>query len=105
MSIKKTLLTMVRGEWIEVFRIERYFFHIMTVIAVLILTVALNWKMDQEMLTLQQKKTELKMIKIKHAGKTIKCAEIERIGQVKDLLNKMGSKLVVPEEPAKELKK
>ena len=103
--IGQALLSVGRGDILLKMGLHRYLPHIVVAFLFCTLSIILSYFADNTLILRSQRMKELENVKILYNIKNGEMISLWRMTQVEDALEKMGSKVSAPQEPATELKK
>jgi len=95
----------LKGEFLLRMHFQDYFVHIIYTFFLLWMTIFLSIKVENTMVKVENNKDRLTDMKIYHAQKTVQMVSLNRISTVEKLLQREGSEVAFPEEPAKRIRK
>ncbi|MGN0191233.1 MAG: FtsL-like putative cell division protein [Candidatus Cryptobacteroides sp.] len=102
--IADALLSIGRGDILIKLGVHRYLPHIVVAFAFCTLSIILSYLADNSLIERSLKRKELEDVKITYSIKNNEMISLWRMTMVEETLEKMGSRLEAPSEPAKELK-
>jgi hypothetical protein len=96
-TVMKSILS---GDILLLLRVDRLLPYILVLFALGWINIFLNYKIEQTMVEVERNKVILENYKIYHAQKTYEFVKMGRISTVESMLEKGGSKLTTPTQPA-----
>ncbi len=93
-----------KGELLLRLRADRWLGHIAFIVMIFMLLILFNIMVDSTLVKVEDNKDILHELEIQHTQKTYELVQIGRRSSVERLLEKSGSKVAEPTEPAKMLK-
>lgn len=104
-AVKEFLIALGRGELLLRMRVDRLLPYILWTFFLGCMSIWWSYMSEQTMLKVRNNNNQLKELKIKHAQYTFEIVQMDRAGNVADMLEMMGSDVEPPHKPADILKK
>lgn len=103
--IKDSLLAILHGQFLLRLNIGRYFIHIIYTFFLFSLLIWFSLRVDTTLTKVETNQKIIKELEIKHSNMEFELRTLNRRTAIDELLQKSGSKVTEPEEPATVLKK
>ena len=94
-----------RGEILFTLKCDRFFPHIVYIFFLIFLVLLLNLMIEKTMVKVEENKQEIYDLKIALTHKNTELIGLEKLSTVQELLEKSGSDLGIPDDPAVFIKK
>lgn len=104
-AVRNTLKALRNGEFLLRIRADKYYMHIMYLFLLMWLTIMLGLRVDKTLAQAGENKAAIEELRIRHSEKEAELVKLESASATEARLRKMGSKLVMPAEPATVIKK
>ncbi|MBP5675596.1 MAG: hypothetical protein J6W94_01115 [Bacteroidales bacterium] len=104
-AVRNTLKALRNGEFLLRIRADKYYMHIMYLFLLMWLTIMLSLRVDKTLAQAGENKAAIEELRIRHSEKEAELVKLESASATEARLRKMGSKLVMPAEPATVIKK
>lgn len=105
LAIKNSFKALRNGEFLLRIRADKYYLHIMYLFLLMWLSILLSLRVDKTLATAGRNKTEIEQLRILHSQKEAELVRLQSASELDRRLGRMGSKVTMPTEPAKLLKK
>ena len=97
---KNSFLAVLKGEFLLRLNVGRYFIHIAYTFLLFGLAIWFSLIIETTLSKVEKNKAELKELEIVHAQKVFEVVEVSKRSSVEQLLERMGSKVQEPQQPA-----
>jgi hypothetical protein len=104
-AVKEFIIALGRGDLVLRMRIDRAFPYILWTFFLGCLSIWWSYMTEQTMLKVEKNEDILKELRIENIQMTYELVQMDRMGKVEEILNKMESKVQPPQKPADKLKK
>ena len=94
------LKSMGRGEILFTLRFDRYFPHIVYIFFLIFMVLLMNLMIEKTMVQVEENKKEIYDLKIALTHKNTELIGLEKLSSVQEMLEKSGSDLGIPDNPA-----
>ncbi len=105
LAIKNSFKALRNGEFLLRIRADKYYLHIMYLFLLMWLSILLSLRVDKTLAAAGRNKAEIEQLRILHSQKEAELVRLQSASELDRRLGKMGSKVTMPTEPAKLLKK
>ena len=99
-NISRIIRTVGRGEILFTLKCDKFFPHIVYGFFLIFLVLLLNLMIEKTLVEVEENRQELYDLKISLTLKNTELIGLEKLSTVQDLLEKSGSELTIPDEPA-----
>ena len=99
-ALRNTFRALRNGEFLLRIRADKYYMHIMYLFLLMWLTIMLSLRVDKTLAKVGENKVTIEELRIHHSEKEAELVKLESASGTEARLNKMGSKLAMPTEPA-----
>ena len=89
-----------RGEILFTLKCDRFFPHIVYIFFLIFLVLLLNLMIEKTLVEVEENRQELYDLKVSLTHKSTELIGLEKLSSVQELLEKSGSDLTIPDEPA-----
>lgn len=97
--------TIGRGEVLFTLKCDKYFPHILYGFFLIFLVLVLNLMIEKTLVEVEENKAVLYDLKVSITRKNTELIGLEKLSSVQEMLEKAGSDLTVPDEPAVYIRK
>jgi hypothetical protein len=104
-AVRNTFKALRNGEFLLRIRADKYYMHIMYLFLLMWLTIMLSLRVDKTLAKAGENKAAIEELKIRHSEKEAELVKLESASQTAARLDRMGSRLAMPQEPATVIKK
>ena len=104
-NISRIIRTVGRGEILFTLKCDKFFPHIVYGFFLIFLVLLLNLMIEKTLVEVEENRQELYDLKISLTLKNTELIGLEKLSTVQDLLEKSGSELTIPDEPAGYIRK
>lgn len=101
---RNSLTAILKGEFLLRLNVDKYFVHICFTFFLFAMTIWISLGIENTLAKVEAQKAVIKELEIEHSQKIYEYATLGRRGNVESELEKAGSKLAKPQEPAIRLK-
>ncbi|HIS22769.1 MAG TPA: hypothetical protein IAC09_04935 [Candidatus Cryptobacteroides intestinipullorum] len=98
--LDKILKSIGRGEILFTLKCDLFFPHIVYTFFLIFMVLLMNLMIEKTMVRVEENKKEIYDLKIALTHKSTKLIGMEKLSSVQELLEKAGSDLGIPDEPA-----
>lgn len=99
-NLDEILKSFGRGEILFTLRVDRFFPHIVYIFFLIFMVLLMNLLIEKTMVQVEGNKQEIYDLKIALTHKNTELIGLEKLSSVQELLEKAGSDLGIPDEPA-----
>ncbi len=104
-KISRIIRTIGRGEVLFTLKCDKFFPHILYGFFLIFLVLLLNLMIEKTLVEVEENRQELYDLKVSLTHKSTELIGLEKLSSVQELLEKSGSDLTIPDEPAVYIKK
>ncbi len=99
-KISRIIRTIGRGEVLFTLKCDKFFPHILYGFFLIFLVLLLNLMIEKTLVEVEENRQELYDLKVSLTHKSTELIGLEKLSSVQELLEKSGSDLTIPDEPA-----
>lgn len=96
----RIIRTIGRGEVLFTLKCDKFFPHILYGFFLIFLVLLLNLMIEKTLVEVEENRQELYDLKVSLTHKSTELIGLEKLSSVQELLEKSGSDLTIPDEPA-----
>ncbi len=104
-AIKNSFKALRNGEFLLRIRADKYYLHIMYLFLLMWLSILLSLRVDKTLATAGRNKAAIEELRIRHSQKEAELVKLQSASEIERRLDRMGSTVTMPKEPAKVIKK